>query len=429
MNYTQNEKILQVGEGNLIVGIDVGSKKHYARTFDWRGIECSKKAFVFTNDAEGFAGFLEWTSQMLEKSGKETVIPGMEPTGHYWFDLAKFLQDNGMRPVLVNPLHVKRSKELDDHLPSKNDRKDPKTIAKLVIEGRYTYPYMPEGVYADLRNASNMRFQVEVELTRNKNRIQKWFSVYFPEYNEVYGSFDAISSMMILKQAALPCDIISLGAEKINQIWREAKLKAVGKKRAQTLVEAAQRSIGYTEGLGTARIEISMLLDDYEKLKVRLGLIMELIEKLVSKIPYAEKLMNIKGIGMKTVSGFIAEVGDISRFTNAKQLQKLAGQAIVENSSGKHKGKSRISKRGRKRLRYLLFEAALSLAATNPEFKELHRYYTSREQNPLKKIQSLMALSNKLIRVFYTILKNGADYDPEKLLNDIRRPEGMSKVA
>ena len=96
---------------------------------------------------------------------------------------------------------------------------------------------------------------------------------------------------------------------------------------------------------------------------------------------------------------------------------------------GKHKGKSRISKRGRKRLRYLLFEAALSLAATNPEFKELHRYYTSREQNPLKKIQSLMALSNKLIRVFYTILKNGADYDPEKLLNDIRRPEGMSKVA
>ena len=410
MNYTQNEKILQVGEGNLIVGIDVGSKKHYARTFDWRGIECSKKAFVFTNDAEGFAGFLEWTSQMLEKSGKETVIPGMEPTGHYWFDLAKFLQDNGMRPVLVNPLHVKRSKELDDHLPSKNDRKDPKTIAKLVIEGRYTYPYMPEG-------------------TRNKNRIQKWFSVYFPEYNEVYGSFDAISSMMIIKQAALPCDIISLGAEKINQIWREAKLKAVGKKRAQTLVEAAQRSIGYTEGLGTARIEISMLLDDYEKLKVRLGLIMELIEKLVSKIPYAEKLMNIKGIGMKTVSGFIAEVGDISRFTNAKQLQKLAGQAIVENSSGKHKGKSRISKRGRKRLRYLLFEAALSLAATNPEFKELHRYYTSREQNPLKKIQSLMALSNKLIRVFYTILKNGADYDPEKLLNDIRRPEGMSKVA
>jgi len=429
MNYTQNEKLLQVGEGNLIVGIDVGSSKHYARAFDWRGIEYSKKAFAFSNDAEGFAGFLEWVSLILEKSGKETVIPGMEPTGHYWFDFAKFLQDNGMKPVLVNPLHVKRSKELDDHLPSKNDRKDPKTIAKLIIEGRYAYPYMPEGVYAEIRNASNMRFQVEAELTRCKNRIQRWFAIYFPEYSEVYGSFNAISSMMILKQAALPCDIINLGAEKINQIWRDSKLRAVGKKRAQTLVEAAQRSIGYTEGLDTARIEISLLLEDFERLQKRLEQIIELIEELVGKVPYAEKLLQIKGIGMKTVSGFIAEVGEISRFTNAKQLQKLAGLAIVENSSGKHNGKSRISKRGRKRLRYLLFEAVLSLTASNQEFKEIHRYYTSRKENPLKKMQSLMVLSNKLIRVFYTMLRSGADYDPEKLISDIRRPDNAAEAA
>ena len=423
MYYTQNEKLLQVGEEKIIVGIDVGSEKHYARAFDWRGLEYSKKAYVFTNDAEGFAGFLEWITGILEKSGKETVMPAMEPTGHYWFDLAKFLQDNGMKPVLVNPLHVKRSKELDDHLPSKNDRKDPKTIAKLVIEGRYAFPYMPEGIYAELRNATVLRFQAEAELTRIKNRIQRWFAIYFPEYKDVYGSFSAVSSMMILKQAALPCDIISLGEEKINEIWREAKLRAVGKKRAKTLVEAAKRSIGHTEGLETARLEIFLLLDDYDRLQNRLEEIMELIETQVSKVPYAKKLMQIKGIGIKTVSGFIAEVGDVSRFNDPKQIQKLAGQAIVANSSGKYKGQSRISKRGRKRLRFLLFEAVLSLTATNPEFKEIHRYYTGRKTNPLKKKQSLMVLSNKLIRVFYAILKSGADYDPEKLLRDIRRPE------
>lgn len=429
MNYTQNEKLLQVGEENLIIGIDVGSKKHYARAFDWRGIEYSKKAFAFSNDVEGFAGFLEWISAIRKKNGKETVIPGMEPTGHYWFDLALFLRDNGMKPVLVNPLHVKRSKELDDHLPSKNDMKDPKTIAKLIIEGRYAFPYLPEGIYAEIRNASNMRFQVEAELTRNKNRIQRWFAIYFPEYTEVYGSFDAISSIMILRQAALPCDIIDLGVEKINQIWREAKLRAVGKKRAQTLVEAAKRSIGHTEGLDTARMEMSLLLEDYDRLQNRLKQITEVLEKLVRQVPYAEKLLQIKGIGMKTVSGFIAEVGDIGRFNDAKQIQKLAGQAIVENSSGKHNGKSRISKRGRKRLRYLLFEAALSMTATNPEFREIHRYYTSRETNPLKKKQSLTVLSNKLIRVFYTILKHGSDYDPAKLTSDIRRPEKVSEAA
>lgn len=344
MNYTQNEKLLQVAEENLIVGIDIGSKNHYARAFDWRGIEYTKKAYVFTNDAEGFAGFLVWITQLMKENGKETVVPGMEPTGHYWFNLAQFLHDNGLNPVLVNLLHVKRSKELDDYLPSKSDKKDSKTIAKLAIEGRYTYPYIPEGVYADIRNASNMRFQTEAEIIRVKNRIQILFAIYFPEYSEVYVKFDAVSSMMILKQAALPVDILNLGAEKINQIWREAKLKAAGKKRAQTLVEATQRSIGCTNGLNVARKEISILLEDYEKLQKRLEQVIELIEELIRKVPNAEKLMEIKGIGMKTVSGFIAEVGDISRFTEAKQLQKLAGLTIVKNSSGTHNGKSRISK-------------------------------------------------------------------------------------
>lgn len=36
----------------------------------------------------------------------------MEPTGHYWFNLGKFLQDNEMKPVLVNRHHVKKSKNL-----------------------------------------------------------------------------------------------------------------------------------------------------------------------------------------------------------------------------------------------------------------------------------------------------------------------------
>ena len=61
-------------------------------------------------------------------------------------DLGKFLQDKGIKPVLVNPYHVKQSKELDDNNPSKNDRKDPKVIAGLIKDGRFTYPYLPEGV-------------------------------------------------------------------------------------------------------------------------------------------------------------------------------------------------------------------------------------------------------------------------------------------
>ena len=62
-------------------------------------------------------------------------------------------------------------------------------------------------------------------------------------------------------------------------------------------------------------------------------------------------MLTIKGVGIITAAGFIAEVGDIKRFTHPSQIQKLAGLNLIENSSGKHKGKTSISKRGRARLR------------------------------------------------------------------------------
>ena len=285
----------------------------------------------------------------------------MEPTGHYWLNLGAYLQGQGMRPVHVNPHHVKKSKELDDNNPNKNDRKDPKTIAGLVNEGRFSYPYIPTGIYAEIRNLSNLRIQTQEEITRIKNRIARWFSIYFPEIKDVYRNPDAVSGLMVIKQAPLPCDIKGLGVDGVNKIWRDARLKGAGIKRAKTLVTAAEHSIGNTEAPRSARKEIRNLLNDYEIYKSRMDELMEEIEELLSEIPYIDKLMGICGIGIKTVSCFIAEVGDIERFDNPKQVQKLAGYAIVADSSGKHNGESRISHRGRKRLRYALYEAAISV--------------------------------------------------------------------
>ena len=424
MNYnTQNKKIASITEKTLIVGIDVGSRIHYARAFDWRNFEYSRKPFAFSNDESGFMAFKAWMDEIAEKHHKEAVIPGMEPTGHYWFSLGAFLQNQGMRVVHVNPHHVKKSKELDDNNPNKNDRKDPKTIAALVNEGRFSYPYIPTGIYAEIRNLSNLRFQTQEEITRVKNRIARWFSIYFPEYKDVYGKLDAISGLMVLKHAPLPGDIVKLGVDGVNKIWRDARLRAVGVKRAKTLVNKAEHSIGSHEAPEAARMELRILLEDYEVYHLRMEELMQTIEEKLQEIPYIDKLLEIKGIGMITVCGFIAEVGDIRRFDNPKQLQKLAGYAIVSNDSGRHNGESRISYRGRKRLRYVLYEAAVSLIGKNAEFKEIHNYYRTRERNPLKKMQSVVAVACKVIRVFYMILTKGTAYNGAKMLEDIRRPE------
>ena len=228
---------------------------------------------------------------------------------------------------------------------------------------------------------------------------------------------------MVLKVAPLPEDIGKLGVEGVNQIWRSAKLRGAGIKREKTLVSAAEHSVGSKEAPEAARMELKNLLDDMDVYVSRLDELLVNIEEKLKEIPYVDKLMEIKGIGLVTVSGFIAEVGDIGHFDNPKQLQKLAGYAIVANDSGKHNGESRISYRGRKRLRYVLYEAAISLIGKNAEFKSIHEYYRTRKENPLKKMQSVVAVACKILRVFYTILTKGVDYDPVKLLGDIKRPQ------
>ena len=138
--------------------------------------EYTKKPLEFSNTESGFMMFKAWVEDIAEKQGKTAVIPGMEPTGHYWFALGKFLRQR-MKPVHVNPHHVKKSKELDDNNPNKNDRKDPKTIAALVNEGRFFIPtYQP--VFMRRSELIESSFPDGEELTRIKNRIARWFHLF-----------------------------------------------------------------------------------------------------------------------------------------------------------------------------------------------------------------------------------------------------------
>ena len=422
MNCKQNERINQVGETSLVVGIDIGGATHYARAFDWRGIELAR-IFRFSNSGEGFGRLSHWMQGICERHGKTKIIVGIEPTGHYWFTLGRYLREQGVRLVMVNPYAVKQTKELDDNDPTKNDGKDPKVIAKLVLDGRYSIPYVPTGAYADLRILSADRQRIVKEIGQIKNRFARWFAIYFPEYCEVFGSYESKSSMLLLRVASTPESIVALGVEGICRIWKDAGIRAVGVKRATTLYETAKRSIGHDQGMSAAKLEMALLLEDYEAKAKQLAFVMAALESTLRNIPEAEKLLAIKGIGTISVAGFLAEVGDLRRFESPKQIQKLAGLSLRENSSGKHKGQTTISRRGRDKLRQVLFNAVIPLLATNEEFRSLHQYFTTRTVNPLKKKQSAVALCGKLIRVFYAIMVHGVEYDGKKMLSDLHRNE------
>ena len=75
MNHdTKNALITTISERTLIVGMDVGSETHFARIFDWRQYEYSKKPFAFSNDENGFVSFQEWVDGFKVKNGKKEVF-------------------------------------------------------------------------------------------------------------------------------------------------------------------------------------------------------------------------------------------------------------------------------------------------------------------------------------------------------------------
>ena len=145
--------------------------------------------------------------------------------------------------------------------------------------------------------------------------------------------------------------------------------------------------------------------------------------KILENIPGTKEMLSIPGIGVLTIAGFLAEAGDLNKYDHGQQIIRLAGLNLTENSSGKRKGKTGISRRGRSRLRSVLFRAILPMVATNTEFKALHKHLTTRSENPLKKKQSLIALCGKLVRVLYTLGTQQKEYNANEVLGPVRKTQ------
>ncbi|MGF6950105.1 transposase [Neobacillus sp. B4I6] len=418
MNYNQNKKIAQITSQTLIIGVDIAKFKHVARAQDFRGMEFGSPCY-FENTKEGFGHFLTWISELKREQDMEKVMVGMEPTGHYWFNLAHILKENEIKFVVVNPLHVKKSKELDDNSPTKNDVKDAKVIAQLVKDGRYAEPTIPQGVYAELRVAKKIRDLLTDDLQTVQGQVHNWIDRYFPEFLTVFKKWEGKAALQFLKLYALPHEIVKFSEVELLAHLRKAVSRSVGLNKIRELKQAASKSIGLRQGSDMAKLELKTLLDKYDLIQLKFEELDSKIDILLDEIPGVPQMLAIKGVGRDTVAGFFAEVGDLNDYTHPRQIIKLAGLSLKENTSGKHKGKTTITKRGRKKLRALLFRVCMILVAKNSAFKELHAYYTQRSDNPLKKMQSLIALCNKLIRIFFSIGKKQFEFSEEKMLKDI----------
>ncbi|MBY0217788.1 IS110 family transposase [Paenibacillus illinoisensis] len=428
MNSTQNERINQITSSTLIVGVDITKFKHVARAQDYRGVEFGKP-ITFENDREGFELFVSWFRMIATEQGSQDVIVGMEPTGHYWLNLAHFIREQRVTCAVVNPLHMKKSKELDDNSPTKNDIKDAKVIAQLVKDGRYAVPNLPQGIYAELREAMKIRVHLSTDLRVVQGRVHNWLDRYFSEFLTVFKDWECKSARPMLSLCLLPHELLSESEEVLLTHLRKVAKRGLGIERMRSLKAAASRSVGLREGIALAKLELRLLLTQYDLLEEKFEELEARLDELLGQVPHVKHLLAMKGIGRDSIAGFLAEIGDIERYRHPKQIIKLAGLNLKENTSGKHKGQTKITKRGRKRLRALLFRVMMPLVAKNRAFKALHEYYTKRPDNPLKKMQSLIALCGKLIRILFGVLKKSHRFSEEKMLQDIPRFTAASLAA
>src|SRR5699024_4280033 len=215
-------------------------------------------------------------------------------------------------------------------------------------------------------------------------------------------------------------------AEEVLAQWKTVIKRGVGIKRATNLVEKAKKSVEI--GLRFARKEMHSLLDQYELYQSQLTELDLEITEVLKEVPGSKEMLKIKGLGPITIATFFSEVGDITKYNHPQQLVNMAGLSLREHSSGKYKGQTRITKRGRKKLRRALYLAIRPLVASNPTFKALHSYYTTRHNNPLKKQQSLIALCGKLLRVLFVIGKKQCEFDGSKLLQGLPQIEALQAV-
>ena len=404
MKSIKAEKIKTINEKTLMVALDIGKKVHYGyfRTPDHQDV----KPFPFYNTGQSFNKFWEKLCRFKTKHMLDEVVIGFESTGPYAEPIANYLRKKPVKLVQVNPMHTKRIKELTGNSPNKTDKKDPRVIADVISLGHSLTAVVPEGAAAQLRRLTHARERAIERRTAMKNQLQDLVFVIFPELGDIIKP-STKTGMYLIKHYSDPESIVSIGIDTLCNIVRKISRGKLGIDRAKKLYNAAKESIGITEGKESILLETSHLVSNIETENRYINGLEEQLVVNLNQIPYSHTILSIKGIGNITVGGLIGEVGDFWKFKTISEVMKLAGLDLFEVSSGKHKGKHRISKRGRALMRKLLFFAAINSVKSHGI---MHTQYQKMLNNGTPKIKALIAISRKLLRIIFALARDNAKY-------------------
>ena len=412
MQNTAARKRKQVPEGYLIVGIDPHKKKHaaVAITQDLT----IRDRFKLDNTKEGLEFMVRRVRTEMVKSDCRGVMFAIETGGHYWRNIAYYLDEQGIPFRFINQYTLKRRREGKDLNHRKNDYRDSEVAAQLMCTGEFVESTIPQGVYAELRTTHNAYRRLVKERTRLTNLMKGLLDGLFPEFVQVFKDPCAKTALCVLSCCVIPSVIaIMTESEFIATIEAHYQGCHLLRRKLAALYRVAATSIGISAGSRPVASELSFLIEKFELIKRHIGTIERMLVQLVDETEEGKYLLSITGLNYISAAGLIAELGCFKLYRTSKQMIKMAGSNPTESESGGKRGShTPMSKQGRPVLRYCAWTAVIPMLRFNADFRAWAKQRRERPvyANPLCGREVVGAALNKLLRLAFALVKNQTLY-------------------
>jgi len=404
-----NSKFKKLTGKTLISAVDFSKNKHTGFFKTLMGDE--SPTFNFSNSREGFEKFWGKLQAFKKKYELDDVVVSFESTSTYGVPFIHFIRKKEVRMIQVNPKHTKRTKEIADNSPNKTDKKDPRVIANLIQLGNGLTVNIAEGHIQGLKNHIYNRESIIEEQKRVIGRIESHLAVYFPELLDLFSSIQSKTMLHILRHYPMPEDLLQADPDKLEEELKTVSRGRVDQTKTNRIIKSARESIGITEAGESYRSTIKSFLEQLELFNRQKKEIEKSINDLLEDIPQSKILLSVKGLGKISVAAILSEIIDFHSFSTIREINKYSGFNLYEVSSGKYQGKRRLAKRGRALLRKTLFFATLNMIRKGGIFHEQYHRHLDKGMPPIK---AIVALSRKLLRMIFAIVRDQRDFNIEK---------------
>ena len=350
-------------------------------------------------------------SNLLNRINKlklDNISVIMESTSVYHRPIERFFLENNFKVFVINPIYGKMHKR--NLRKTKTGKEDCFNLINLFFTNTFKEYIKPEQLYLDLNALSRQYFALDELCVNLKNRYKNLVYLCFPEYELVFKNNTIYSNIALEFIEKYPhADIISnTRIDKLQNFFKKHNF-SYWKSKPIKIKETASNSypsVGMNDELVSNLSQIARLVNEYQK---AIDIIKYKITFLAKKSKYFDPINSIYGIGEFTTSIIIAELGDINRFNNIKELTAYCGLDPSIKQSGKSINvHGPISKSGNKYMRKILYISVsniIRLTAISKQENDIELYYRKKRNEGKHHYASIVACTTKLLRKILALCK------------------------